>query len=382
MNSEVVELCSSLVSIPSINPQQSACDDRIYGESRMTAFVLDWLNGFRIDAELQRVSAGRDNVLATAEGSDTSKTLLLTAHMDTVDVKAMTIAPFGGEVRDGRIYGRGACDDKGPLAAMMLAFRDRVNRGRLPCNLALLATCDEEFGMTGSSHYAQHFGTSLIGGIFAEPTDFQVVAAHKGVVRLKLASTGRSAHSSRPDLGENAIYPMARAISAVERFAGGLSTRLSHALLGSETFSVTIVQGGQQINIIPDSCTAQIDWRILPGRTGDNCLDELSALLDSQCDGDVSVELINQFAPMDTDPTCPLVILLSRAAERTVGLGRVTSVGYATDASAFVDLPIPTPVFGPGDGTCAHTADEYIDIDKLELGLAAYSAFLDGDWPA
>jgi acetylornithine deacetylase/succinyl-diaminopimelate desuccinylase family protein len=397
MNSEVVELCRRMVAQASVNPQDTDRVDFPYGESRMAAMVADWLNKAGLEVQIQQVRTGRENVLATATGKDTSKTLLLSAHMDTVDVKDMTIEPFDPQVREGRIYGRGTCDDKGPLAAMMIAFRDRVQAGNLPCNLVLLASCGEEYDMTGSRYFAEHWadmpggGGRLYAAVMAEPTELKAVVAHKGVVRLRILSRGKSAHSSMPALGKNAIYQMARALTAVEEFAYELAERPGHPRLKTETLSATIVNGGQQINVIPDRCEARIDWRILPGRSPKQCRDELEAVLTAKLcvgqsptlhksDEPIKVEIINAYNPMETQADHPIVKSLLSAAEKTIGESEAIVVGYATDASAFSQLKIPTPIIGPGCPLQAHTQDEFIEIKQLEKGLATYKLFLEGEW--
>ncbi len=380
MNSEVAELCRSLVQLPSVNPQGQQIDTTPYGEARMVEFVHGWLSDANLAVETQQVLPGRENVLALAEGTDKTRTLLLCAHMDTVDVRDMTVDPFAAEVRRGRIYGRGTCDDKGPLAALMISFRDRVQQGRLPCNLALLATCGEEYGMTGSEYFAANNQQKLAGVVVAEPTDLQVVVAHKGVVRLDLNSKGRSAHSSTPKRGKNAIYPMARAITVVECFIEELEKNRIHDQLGHETAAVTIVHGGQQINVIPDNCQASIDWRIIPGRDSQQCRDELNKLLQRELPDQIEVSVLNEYKPMITDASHSLVLSLLDAAEQVTSQRKTTVFSGATDASAFVSLLIPTPIFGPGGMGQAHTQEEYIEINKLEQGLEAYNAFLAGNW--
>jgi len=380
MFSEVVQLTRAMVRIPSVNPQEKTVEGPPYGEARIAEFVCDWFKKAGLDAQKQIVAPNRENVWAQAAGNDPSRTLVLCAHTDTVDVKDMTVEPFAAAVADGRIYGRGACDDKGPLAAMMIAFRDRLGQGDLPFNLALLATCGEEYNLLGSGYFARHLPKGLIAVVVAEPTDLQVVTAHKGVVRLTLSSTGKSAHSSRPHQGKNAIYTIARAITAVERFAEELKQGHEHPQLGHEIASVTIVNGGQQINVIPDRCTANIDWRVLPGRDAENCRAELAQFLLAQVGEQIDVEVINQYKPMETDAADSIIELLLEAARKATGKSQTKVFSGATDASSLAGLGIPTPIFGPGGLGKSHTADEYIDIDKLEQGVAAYKAFLDGPW--
>ncbi len=388
MLSEVAKLCQTMVRIPSVNPQAKTAFQPPYGEQQMARFVCNWLNEHHLDGQIQTVAPNRPNVLAVAPGQNPAKTLLLCAHLDTVDVRDMTIEPFIGQARDGRILGRGSSDDKGPLAAMMIAFRDRVHKDNLPHNLALLATCGEEFDRTGSDFFAtqlsHHTNSPLPGklaaAIFAEPTNLKVIFAHRGVVRLLLTTQGKSAHSSRPEKGKNAIYPMARAVTAVENFAAELAHRPPHPQLGLETASVTVLHGGQQVNVVPDSCTAQVDWRILPGRDAQQCRDELNLFLKNQLHDDIAVELINQYDPVDNDLEHNIIAALLDAAEAVTGRREKAVFAGATDASAFTRWNIPKIIFGPGSLHTAHTQDEYIEIDKLDQGLTAYQKFLNGNW--
>jgi acetylornithine deacetylase len=382
MYSEVVQLAQQMVAIPSVNPQDTGNIESPYGEARMADFVCDWLGRYNLNCCRQEVLPGRENVLSLAEGTDRSKTLLLSAHMDTVDVEGMSIEPFEPVVREGRLYGRGSCDTKGPLAAMMLAFRDRVLGGQLPCNLLLLATCGEEFNLLGSGHYAKQAGSDLVAAVFAEPTELSVVVAHKAVVRLKLTCHGRSAHSSTPHLGDNAIYTMTRAIDAVKHYGQTLAAAKPDPLLGTDTLAVTVIEGGRQINVIPNKCQARIDWRMLPSRRPEQCRDELAAVLAEELGRDkFSLELLSVYNSMQTDVSEPLVEALLSAAQKTVHRRTTAAAPYATDASSFADPGLPTCVFGPGNPHKAHTKDEYIEIEQLETGRLAYEVFLNGRWP-
>jgi acetylornithine deacetylase/succinyl-diaminopimelate desuccinylase-like protein len=381
MSDELIQLCSDLVRLASVNPQSEDRDDWPYGEKRVGDFVFDWLDKQGLKPQRQPVRAGRENIFALAAGRDQSKTLLLCAHLDTVDVKGMTVEPFEPVVREDKIFGRGACDDKGPLATIMMAFRDRVRRGvELPCNLALLATCGEEFSLEGARYFAEHLLCPVTAAVIAEPTELNVITSHKGVVRIRLTAHGRSAHSSTPQRGLNAIYIMTETAGHVRRFGESLSQRQAHPQLGHETLSVTMIQGGQQINVIPDRCRAEIDWRILPGRQPETCRDELAAMLRSQMREPVEIEMLGYYEPMHTEIGHPVVEALLDASLEVTGRRITEAVPYATDAGAMTRLNIPTPIFGPGSAAQAHTPDEYIMINQLETGLAVYERFLRGRW--
>lgn len=378
--SQVTQLCQQMVQIPSVNPQDKPNLTENYGEAKITAFIYDWLTKHNLNPHRQTVQQGRENIFAIAEGKDKSKTLLLTTHTDTVDVKDMTIEPFKGQVTDGKIYGRGACDAKGVLAALMLAFRDRVKKDNLPYNLAFLATCGEEYNMMGSQYFANHYKDIITAAVFGEPTSFKVIAEHKGDVRFKLITSGRSAHSSTPQKGDNAIYKMAQVITAVKDFITNLQKDTSHPRLGPESAAITIIQGGQQINVIPDKCQARLDWRTLPGRTPQNCLDQLKAFLQTIPDNEVDVEMLNTCNPMQTDLDHNLITALLDASEKAAHIRQIDSASMATDASSFTSMKIPTPIFGPGNANKAHTQNEFIEISDLEKGLNAYKTLLEGNW--
>jgi len=381
MSSEVLELCGEMVAIGSINPQDVTDYTEPFGEARMADFVFDWLDRQDLAPQRQNVKPRRDNVVAVAEGADSSKSFLLCAHTDTVGVEGMTIDPFDPVVRDERLYGRGSCDTKASLACMMIAFRNRVQSGNLPCNLVLLASCGEEYDMCGASHYVRQSGKTVAGAIFGEPTRLKVITAHKGVVRFRLTAAGQSAHSSTPQLGENAIYHLTGFIPAVKQFADTLSRKTSHLQLGCETLAMTQIRGGHQVNIIPDHCEALVDWRILPGRSVEQCQKELSDCLKKAADtACLTVENTGYYASMETPADHPMTKQLLKAVENVQGAAETGVVAYGTDASAFSHLDIPTLVLGPGDIAQAHTKDEFIAIDQLEKGLAVYEAFLKADW--
>jgi len=380
MTKELLKLCQDMVAIASINPQDQPAAASPYGEEDLAKFVHHWLEGQGLNSVLQTVGPRRQNVVAEACGNDKSKTLLLCAHLDTVDVKDMTIPPFDPVIREGRLYGRGSCDTKASLAAMMMAFRHRVHQGNLPYNLALLASCGEEYDTMGADYYLQQTGSQVRAVVIGEPTRLRVVTAHKGIVRFELAAGGKSAHSSNPHLGENAIVKLLPALSAMELFTERLRHQQPHLRLGCETLALTLISGGRQINIIPDHCAARFDWRILPGRDSTLCLEEIRRWLDQSGCADIGVHLLTEFTGMHTDDNHPFVRELTQIAGKVTQHRQTEAVHYATDASAFAGRNIPTPILGPGDIAQAHSACEYVEIEQLAAGLEVYQALLASAW--
>ena len=377
MNSKVIKLCSDLISIPSVNPQSvKDFDTEVYGEERIAGFLAGWFMDRSINAEVKVLSPGRANTIVHLKGADSSRCYLFCSHLDTVGVEGME-DPFNPVLKDGKLYGRGSCDDKGPLSAMCVAAAELANSGKLPCDIVILGSCGEEYDMRGAADYAAEHGSKLSGAILGEPTAFEIIYAHKGVVRLRVVVPGVSAHSSMPDKADNAIYSAAKVITEIERFAELKRQQRSHPLLGSETVVPTIISGGSQINVIPDSCEIKIDWRTLPGRTVEDCVAELGIFLKNAVRDDIEVVPMESGAvAIESDKDSEMIKLLSETANEMTGKGERVVAGYATDGSALADLGIPLAVFGPGDVAQAHKVDECIEIDQLEKGVEVFKEFM------
>lgn len=274
----VEQLLSALVSIPSINPMGRGREGVEYGEEALARFVADYLSRAAMDVELDETAPGRPNVVARLDVR-AKQTLLLEAHLDTVFADRMIIEPFHAEIRDGRLYGRGACDTKGSLAAFLSALRYfSEGRQKPSANILFLATADEEYGFTGAKH-AVAGGLEADFGIVGEPTGLHIVRAHKGVVRWKVVTHGVAAHSAYPDRGRNAIYAMAQVVARLESHAGALLQAAPHPVLGTPTLSVGVIEGGQTVNIVPDRCMIEVDRRTLPGETDTTVLEAARAAL-------------------------------------------------------------------------------------------------------
>lgn len=282
-----VETLQKLIQTPSVNPMGRDVSGPIYGESRMTALLGQICEGQGWPYSHQRVDEGRFNLLTFVEGSpaplDGGELILWDVHQDTVPVDGMTVEPFGGEVRDGRVYGRGACDVKGSMAAMLAALsRLKGNTAARKPTIVLACTVNEECGFTGAralcglweaKPQAAGDGAGLSRvlsrrpdvAIVAEPTQFDVVVAHQGAVRWRCHTIGRAAHTSRPDQGVNAIYAMAQVIQAIEHYHAHVGkTAPEHPLCGRPSVCVSTIHGGVGINTVPERATIEIDRRLGP----------------------------------------------------------------------------------------------------------------------
>ncbi len=329
--------------------------------------------------------AGRaDNLLVTLEIDPALPWLLFESHMDTVAIDGMTIDPLAAELRDGRIWGRGSCDTKGTGAAMLWAMKQyALQAGPHPCNAALLFAIDEEFGMTGVRAFIhQHLPTLSwrpIGVIVGEPTNCQPIVAHNGCVRWSITTTGTAAHSADPSKGHSAISDCAAVIAAIERdYIPQLTTR--HALTGKAQASINLIRGGTQINIIPESCSIQLDRRVVPGEDPSTVLPTVHGVLDQLKTQhprlNAKQEVIFQCPPLAPQPNDPLLPIVQQALGDMKLPTAPLGVPYATDAGDLSAAGIPTVVIGPGDIAQAHTKDEWLEVAALHQGAAVYLAIL------
>ncbi|MFV2068434.1 MAG: ArgE/DapE family deacylase, partial [Pirellulales bacterium] len=304
---ELVALLSQLVSINSVNPAYA----RSCNEKAMAELIQDLLSQWKIPFETQLVEPDRSNVIARLPGGGRG-TLLFEAHMDTVSIEKMAIDPLAPKREGDRLYGRGACDTKGGMAAMLYALK-RVHQAGPPTASTILfaATVDEEHGFQGISHLVAS-GIRADGAVVAEPTDLDVVVAHKGVLRWRITVRGKAAHSSKPHLGVNAIVNMMHIIEAIERELMPKLTASDHPLLGPATLSVGTIHGGTQVNTVPQACSIEIDRRLLPGETSETVWKEFQQVLDKQMALHPSLDVVMEDpmledGPLATDPQANVV---------------------------------------------------------------------------
>ncbi len=386
----VVSLLQQLIRLPSVNPMGREVEGPPYLEHRVTDFLQDCFERLGLPWYRQSTAPGRDNIVALWEGESGGNValplLVWEVHQDTVPVDGMIIDPWEPVIRDGRLYGRGACDVKGAMACMLSAL-SRLVRERLPGRASVVLACsvNEESGFSGARDLARSWAAGnapLItrrpqGLIVAEPTSLRVVVAHKGVVRWRCHTRGRAAHSSAPQHGENAIYRMAHVVRQLQQYAESLRDQPADPLLGCPTINVGTIQGGICVNAVPDRCTIELDRRVLPHEEPEQArqavIDWLHAHLDLEVQNAVQHEppyLISGGLPdqSSTDLARQLVAI----ARQLEPAAELVGVPYGTDAPCFSPLGIPTVVFGPGSIAQAHTADEWIALQQLEMGVEAY----------
>ncbi|MCE5241232.1 M20 family metallopeptidase [bacterium] len=367
--SEVVSLLRDLVAIPSINPCGGPLDDT-HGEARVVDFVAGWLAARQLDFELTEPLPGRPNLIARLAGRG-GPSLVFEAHTDTVEVLNMQIEPFVPELRDGCVYGRGSCDCKSSLAAMLMALEQTARQGAPPGDVTLVAACDEEFRYRGVKHVVDS-GFRADGGVVGEPTDLRVIIAHKGALRGQIITHGRAAHSSEPDKGESAIFHMARVLTALEQYGQELSRRPKHPLLQGPTVSVGLISGGNAPNIVPDRCEISLDRRVLPTEEAPGVEAELRAWLAEHAPVPWELQVTLADNGMDGAPDSAIARRAAAAVDAVLGRHEIAGVQYGTDASKLAKGGTPSVVIGPGNIAQAHTAVEWVEVGQVQTAVEVY----------
>jgi acetylornithine deacetylase/succinyl-diaminopimelate desuccinylase-like protein len=369
---KTLTLLRDLVALPSVNPAFLPTGDPRAGEQSVGEFLAGVGARAGLTVEFMEVFPGRANLLLRLTPSGKVKQrVILAPHLDTVNGADDQFVPRQSQ---GRLYGRGSCDTKGSVAAMLGALTEVAASGRRPCETEILfvGLIDEENSQEGSRALARS-GLKADLAIVGEPTQLKVVTAHKGSLWLRLEARGRSAHGSRPDLGKNAVHAMARIIDLLETDYAAQLRRHPHPLLGPATVSVGVVQGGTQANIVPDLCRISVDRRTLPGETEASVCREIRALLRRKrlrvtCLDDKSAPCV----PLETDPKLPLVAQFLRR----LGQRRPAGVDYFCDAAVLAAGGIPSVAFGPGNIAQAHTRDEWVSLAQLEHAERKLTSFL------
>ena len=365
-------LLAELIALPSVNPAFLPARHPYAGEQRMADFLAAVAARAGLDVEMQRVLPGRANVIARLRPRNKiRRTILLAPHLDSVGADGTKFIP---QRKNGRVYGRGACDTKGSVAAMLAALGELAGSNSRPqeTEIVFAGLVDEEHAQAGSRALVKsRFKADL--AIVGEPTRLQVVTAHKGSLWLQLETRGRAAHGATPWRGQNAVHEMARIVDWLETDYAAQLRRRKHPLLGAATVNVGTISGGTQPNIVPDCCTITVDRRTLPGETEAGVRREIALRLRARkLAAKMGSTKLAPALPLETDRRLPLV----RQFLRSTGQTRPVGVDFFCDAAVLSAGGIPSVVFGPGDIAQAHTADEWISLASLERGKNLLLNFL------
>jgi acetylornithine deacetylase/succinyl-diaminopimelate desuccinylase-like protein len=369
------KLLRELIALPSVNPAFLPPKDPHAGEHRVADYLAATVSRAGLDLDMQQVATDRSNVLAVLSPSGkVKKRVVLAPHMDTVSGSPLPGRFFTPMLRHGRLYGRGACDTKGSIAAMLAAILEVAGSRQRPkeTEIVFAALVDEESAQTGSRTLgASGFRADL--AIVGEPTMARVVTAHKGVLWLNLLTHGKAAHGARPELGRNAIHEMARVVDLLETDYAAALRRKKHPVLGSGTVNVGSIGGGKQPNIVPAECIISVDRRTLPGERISGVIQEMKSILRNK-------GLKPEFRRMQAQPCLPLETDIRRplVAEllSVTGQKHASGVNYFSDAGVLAEFGIASVLFGPGDIAQAHTPDEWIALTQLEKAKDILARFL------
>ena len=361
--SEIAELLQHLVAIDSINPDLVPGGA---GEAQIARFVAQWFERAGLEVVWDEVAPGRPNVIGIARGSGGGRSLLLNAHMDTVGVAGME-RPHDPYIENNRLYGRGAYDMKGGLAAIMAAGAWAKQR-RLRGDVIVTAVVDEEYGSIGTEAIVQQWHADA--AIVTEPTELEICTAHKGFVWLDVETFGVAAHGSLPELGVDAITKMGKVLVALEALATTLQSTPPHRLLGNGSIHASLIQGGQERSSYPQYCALSVERRTIPGETAQHVEAELATILariaasDPTFQAKVTTGMVRD--PFEISFEQPIVQTVLRQATRILGHEIAESGAFGWMDSAILSAAgIPTVIFGPG-GKGAHAIVEWSDIIQVE----------------
>jgi acetylornithine deacetylase len=356
---EIRELLEQLVRVPSVNP--TLFPDEAHGEAAIAAFVCEWLTARGVRAWMEEVAPERPNAVAEV-GDGPGPTVVLCAHLDTVGTAGMT-APFEPRVAGDRLFGRGSYDMKGGVAACMAVAAAAANEG-FPGRLLLALVADEEYASLGAQAFVERHRADAC--ILTEPSEGQLVLAHKGFVWARLVTRGRAAHGSRWDLGESAVARMGRVIAALDRHDQQVLRPRVHPLVGPASMHCATVRGGVGLSTYAPECRLEIERRTLPGETAEQVAAELEQVVREAGEAEhTTLEITLTRAPMTCPSDAPIARAVREAARAETG-GDVAEIGvaYWMDAAIFAEAGIPTVDFGP-TGAGAHETEEWVSLESV-----------------
>ncbi|MEV5704704.1 ArgE/DapE family deacylase [Actinoallomurus sp. NPDC052274] len=358
-------LLARLIAIDSVNPDLVAGGA---GESVIADFCGEWLvaRGFEVHRLEKR--PGRPSLVAIARGTGGGRSLMLNGHLDTVGLAGYDGDPLDPQVRDGKMFGRGAFDMKGGIAAMMVAAARATAGAPLRGDVILACVADEEHGSFGTEEVLESFTAD--GAIVAEPSHLEVTLAHKGFAWFDVEIEGRAAHGSRPELGIDAIAKAGHFLVALEELGRYLALRPAHPLLGTGTVHASVIHGGQEPSTYPARCHVTLERRTVPGESADGVERELTAVLERLAGTvpDFYYRLTRGLhrEPFEADPEAFVVRTLTRHAHEVLGRPPVVRAEpFWTDCALLDRAGIPCLLFGV-DGAGAHAATEYVDLASLD----------------
>jgi len=355
-----VQLLRTLVAIDSVNP---SLVPGAAGEGAIADAIAQHLRRIGLDVEIQEVAPGRPNVIGVLEGRAPGRSLMLCGHTDTVGVEGMR-APFDPVERDGRLYGRGAQDMKGGVAAMIDAARVIATEGLAAGRLIVAAVVDEEYESIGADALVRQWRADA--AVVTEPTDMRIAIGHKGFAWFEVETRGRAAHGSRPKDGRDAIMRMGRVLQRLEALDRRLQEQPPHPLMGTASLHASLIEGGRELSSYPDRCVLRLERRTVSGESDERVRRELDEILEAlrADDAEFEASIRSLFArPSYEVPSAhelPRTLLRALHSHADVDAG-FCGMSFWTDAAVLGESGIPSVLFGPG-GAGLHSIEEYVEV--------------------
>jgi len=357
--SSVLELLRYLIRIPSVNPSLSP--EEGHNEVRIAEFIVEWLRRYNVEARMEFVKPGRPNVYAEVGDGD-GPTLCLCAHIDTVGTAGMEIDPFEPKVEGSNVYGRGSCDMKAGVAALMVTAASLAASGSIKGKLILALVCDEEYASIGADDFVSRHKADAC--ILTEPSDLKMVIAHRGFLWGKVTTYGRSAHGSRWDLGESAITKMANVVVGLDDLDKNVLRNRQEHLIGPASMHVSLINGGVGVSTYAPECNIDIERRTLPSENVDRIRLEIEEVV-QRAVKDSKVDWYFERSPFSCDPNELIIQHVTASYESLLGQ-KPESFGWPfwTDAAIFQAAGIPTVNIG-ASGVGLHETVEWVDFDSV-----------------
>ena len=357
-----IVLLSQLVAIDSVNPSLVRGGA---GESEIAAFIAQHCQRLGCSVHLQEAAPGRSNVIAVLDSGSPGPSLMFCGHIDTVGVDGMR-APFEPVIRDGRLYGRGAQDMKGGVAAMIDAVRVAGEKGFSRGRLIIAAVVDEEFESIGADALVREWRADA--AVVTEPTDLQIAIGHKGFAWFEIEAAGRAAHGSRPREGRDAIFRMGRVLAGLEALDRELQGRPPHPVMGTGSLHASIIEGGREWSSYPDRCVLKVERRTISGETAESTAGEIETLLGAlrTADPEFMATARTVFArpPYETPPDHAIIQTLQASARGHGVSADTVGMTFWTDAAILGGAGVPSVLFGPG-GAGLHSTEEYVNTGDV-----------------
>ena len=362
----LLEILTDLVRIESINPRLAPGGS---GEAGIARRVIRCLAQSGLKTQLQELEPERFNAIGILKGTGSGRSLILNGHLDTVGVYGME-DPFSARVEGNRLYGRGAQDMKGGLAAALVAVEELAKGPQLQGDVIVTAVADEEFESLGTRALLEA-GALADGAIVMEPTGLDIVTAHRGFAWAEVVTQGRAAHGSRPEEGLDAIAFMGRVLGELETLQAFLSRGHGHPVLGHGSVHASLITGGQELSSYPAECRLSLERRLIPGEDRTTVEREITQILSglAQQDPHFSARHKVYYAAkaLETPRESAIVQDLLACAQRTIGpRAKLGAQSFWTDGALLNEAGIPTVLFGPG-GAGLHSAAEYVNLDDVAL---------------